>query len=457
MDVTSLKLMPPRAAAPRDGGEDALFDRVRRRLLPFLFLLYLVAYLDRINIGFAAVDLRRDLMLSSEQFGVLSGIFFWGYCLFEVPSNLLLHRFGARRWIARILISWGLVAALTGFARNATELYVARFLLGLAEAGFFPGIIFYLSLWFRERDQARAVALFMLAIPIASVVGGPLSGWILDHVHGLGLSGWRWLLVIEALPAVVLGALTYRLLPSGPSEARFLRSSEQAALREALARDAAGKRGQAGRDTGLAVLLQPAILRRLSVHALFNSGLYALGFWMPQSIQALARGSSHTMVGFLILIPNALSLVSMLWVSRHSDRCGERRLHAGLSLLAAALGLCFVGEAHSLSACVALWCIVAAGISGYFGPFWAGTNELFAGRAAAAGFAWINSFGALGAYAASMVLGSLTERTGQLTSGLRWVAVALTLAAALLIVRKWRFASDVLPFARTRCLRESRT
>src|SRR5262245_15058102 len=200
--------------------------KVRNRLIPLLFLLYIVAFLDRINIGFAALTMNADLGLTSAQFGLLTGIFFWGYCLFEIPSNLLLHRIGARTWITRILVSWGIVAVMTGFVRNVPQLYAARFLLGVAEAGYFPGILLYLTYWFRRREQAQMIALFMLAIPISNIVGSPVSGWVLDHVHWLSVASWRWLLILEGLPAVACGALTYFVLPSRPSEARFLTAQE---------------------------------------------------------------------------------------------------------------------------------------------------------------------------------------------------------------------------------------
>ena len=188
--------------SPKDGSASELARKIRRHLLPLLFFIYVVAYLDRINVGFAALDMNHELGLSSEQYGLLSGIFFWGYFLFEVPSNLVLHRTGARTWIARILLTWGLIAALTGLAQSALQLYVARFCLGAAEAGCFPGILYYLTYWFPQRQQAQAVGLFLTSLPAASVVGGPLSGWIMDHVHYFGMSGWRWLLILEALPAI---------------------------------------------------------------------------------------------------------------------------------------------------------------------------------------------------------------------------------------------------------------
>src|SRR5260221_13154472 len=201
--------------------ETKTIQKVRLRILPFVFLLYVVSYLDRINIGFAALTMNKELGITSQQFGLLAGIFFFGYFLFEIPSNLLLHKIGARIWIARILISWGIVAMLTGLTRNVSQLYVARFMLGLAEAGYFPGIVLYLTYWFRQREQAQAIALFLTGLPITSIVGAPLSGLILDHAHWLGVSSWRWLLILEGLPAIVCGLVTLFVLPSRPADAKF--------------------------------------------------------------------------------------------------------------------------------------------------------------------------------------------------------------------------------------------
>src|ERR1700719_1157054 len=209
-------------------------QKLRLRILPYLFLLYVISYLDRINIGFAALTMNKELAITSQQFGLLVGIFFFGYFLFEIPSNLMLHKVGARVWIARILISWGIVAMLTGFVRNAPQLYVARFLLGLAEAGYFPGIVLYLTDWFRQREQAQAIALFLTGLPVASIFGGPVSGLILDHVHWFGVSSWRWLLVLEGIPAVACGVLTYFVLPNRPAEAKFLSEDEKRWITEEL-------------------------------------------------------------------------------------------------------------------------------------------------------------------------------------------------------------------------------
>src|SRR5499427_1030952 len=220
--------------AGETSAESRTIRKIQLRLLPFLFVLYVIAFVDRINIGFAALTMNRELAITSQQFGFAAGIFFFGYCLFEVPSNLLLHKIGARFWIARILITWGILAVLTGFVHTIRQLYLLRFLLGLAEAGYFPGIVLYLTYWFRQRERARALALFMTALPVTSIIGAPVSGLILDHAHWLGMSSWRWLLVLEGLPAVLFGVLTYIVLPNRPGDAKFLTSEEKAWLGERL-------------------------------------------------------------------------------------------------------------------------------------------------------------------------------------------------------------------------------
>ena len=430
-------------ALPGNPDSD-LARKVRRHLLPLLFVLYIVAYLDRINIGFAALTMNRELGISSEQYGLLSGIFFWGYFLFEIPSNLILHRTGARRWIARILVTWGLVAAATGFVQDVTQLYIARFVLGVAEAGFYPGIVYYLSCWFRQREQAQAVGLFLTSLPAASILGGPLSGWILDHVHGLGLSSWRWLLILEALPAIACGFLTYRLLPDRPADAAFLTADEKARLSGTLAAEAALKQ-DGGRLTVLKSLAHPRILHLAGIHFLFLMGLYLTGFWMPQSIKAVARGYSNTMIGLLVLVPNLIGLVAMVLVSRSSDRRNERHWHTAGSLLLAAAGLYFVGATQSLAGCVALWCAVAAGLASYLGPFWACPGEFISGRPAASALAFINSFGSLGSYFSLSMIGAIATRTGSLEGGFHVVAAALLLAAVLVLAQKLHRRPVIVP------------
>jgi MFS transporter, ACS family, tartrate transporter len=412
-----------------------LARKVRRHLLPLLFLLYVVAYLDRINVGFAALDMNRELGLTSEQYGFLSGIFFCGYFLFEIPSNLILHRAGARRWFARILVTWGLVAVLTGFVQNAAQLYVARFVLGVAEAGFYPGILYYLTHWFRQREQAQAIGLFLTALPTASILGGPVSGWILDHVHGFGLSSWRWLLILEALPAIAGGLLTYRFLPDRPADASFLTAEEKVRIHDVLAAEAAAK-PHGGQLSLFKSLSNPRILHLTGIHFLFLMGLYITGFWMPQSIRAVANGYSNTTLGILVMLPSAVGLVAMVIVSRSSDRRNERHWHAAISLLIAAAGLYFVTATPSLSVRVALWCAVSSGLVSYLGPFWACPGEFLCGRSAASALAFINSFGSLGSFFSLSIIGSIAKRTGSLQGGFHAVAVALVLAAALILAQK---------------------
>jgi ACS family tartrate transporter-like MFS transporter len=375
----------------------------------------------------------------------LSGIFFWGYFLFEIPSNLILHRTGARTWIARILLTWGLVAVLTGFVQNALELYVARFFLGVAEAGFFPGILYYLTYWFRQRQQAQAIGLFLTALPTASIVGGPLSGWIMDHVHGFGLSSWRWLLILEAIPAIACGLLTYRFLPDRPKDAWFLTPEEKVQIQDGLAAEAAAK-PSGGDLTVFRSLTHPRILHLLAIHFLFLMGLYIPGFWMPQSIKAVANGYSNTTVGFLVMIPNAVSLLAMIIVSRSSDARNERYLHAAIPLLLAAVGLYFVGVTPSLTVRVALWCAVASGLASYLGPFWACPGDFLSGRSAATSLAFINSFGSLGPFFSMSIIGSTSKRTGSIEGGFQAVAIALVLAAALMLAQK-RYRPKIVALA----------
>jgi MFS transporter, ACS family, tartrate transporter len=421
------------AAGSAVDAADSTARTIRRRLLPFLFVLYVVAYLDRINVGFAALTMNQELGLSSQQYGLLSGVFFWGYFIFEVPSNLMLERIGARVWIARILISWGVVSFATAFAHSAAQLYVARFLLGVAEAGFFPGIVLYLTYWFTQRQLAQAIGVFMTALPTASIVGGPMSGWILDHVHGFGLSSWRWVLMLEALPAVVGGICTYLLLPNGPAEAGFLTAEHKQALVSALRSEAEAKRVSERRPV-LGTIGSRRVLYLAAIAFLFMTGSYVAGFWMPQSIRAAGHGLSHLKIGLLVMAPNLIGLCAMVLVSRSSSRRDERHWHAALSLLVAAVGYRFVGSADSLWPCVALWSLATSGLYGFIGPFWSMPGQFLNGRAAATAFAAVCSLGNLAGFVALATMGSMAGRTGGLADGFHWVAAALLLGAALLAV-----------------------
>jgi ACS family tartrate transporter-like MFS transporter len=291
--------------------------KVHIRILPFIFLLFIVALLDRVNIGFAALTMNEELAITSQQYGLIFGIFFFGYFLFEIPSNLLLHKIGARVWIARILISWGMVAILTGFVHTVHQLYVVRFLLGLAEAGYFPGITLYLTYWFPQREQARAIALLMAASPVTTILGGPVSGLILDHVHWLGISSWRWLLILEGLPALVCGVTTYFLLPSRPQQAKFLTADEKEWIRAELGREEQQKLQQR-RYSVFQALASGRVWHLVLVYFGLTIGTWTLSSWAPQLVKSLSSRYSNSSIGILLAIPNLVALVAMIFVSRSS-------------------------------------------------------------------------------------------------------------------------------------------
>jgi ACS family tartrate transporter-like MFS transporter len=351
---------------------------VRIRILPFIFLLYVVAFLDRINIGFAALTMNRELAITSRQFGLIVGVFFLGYFLFEIPSNLILHRIGARVWIARILISWGVVAAATGFVRSVPQLLAARFLLGLAEAGFFPGMVLYLTYWFRQREQARAIALFMTAQPLTSILGAPLSGLILDHIHWLGMSSWRWLLVLEGVPAIACGILAYFLLPSRPADATFLTAGEKQWLDVELRRED-GRKLESHPISPAQALVNGRVWLLACIGFTQAIGAYSLTFWLPQEVKSFSGHYSNTVVGLLVAIPYLVGLLSMILVSRSSDRRQERRFHAAIPLAIGGLGFVSLGVVHSPVASIALLSCAAFGVYSFFGPYFASPSE-FSGR-----------------------------------------------------------------------------
>jgi MFS transporter, ACS family, tartrate transporter len=411
------------------------------RIIPLVFILFVVAALDRNNIGFAALTMNKELGITGQQYGFIAGIFFFGYFIFEIPSNLLLHRIGARVWIARILVTWGIVTIVSGFARNAHQLYATRFLLGFAEAGYFPGILLYLTYWFRQQQLAQTVALFLTANPVANIVGAPFSGIILDHAHWLGLSGWRWLLILEGVPAVVGGVLTYFLLPGRPTEANFLTPQERCWITTELAREEQEKLAN-GRVTVGQALAQGRIWHLTAIYFTALLGFYSMIFWMPQLVKALSSQYSNTTVGFLVMIPYLFGLPVMILVSRSSDRRLERRYHAALPLLVAAAALLLLGLLAPGSVVVALllWCLVAAGVFSLWGPFWALPNEFLTGYSAAAGIALINCFGNLGGFVGPYAIGAIADKTGSFKTGLVFVGLSLLTSAMLILVLRKRGA-----------------
>ena len=407
--------------------------KLRMRILPFIFLLFIVALLDRVNIGFAALTMNKELAITSQQYGLIFGIFFFGYFFFEIPSNLLLHKIGARVWIARILISWGMVAMLTGFVHTVHQLYIVRFLLGVAEAGYFPGIALYLTYWFPQREQARALALLIAAIPITTILGAPLSGLILDHVHWLGVSNWRWLLILEGTPALAGGVLTYFLLPGCPQEAKFLTADEKEWIRTELGREEQQKLEQR-RYSALQALSSGRVWHLVLTYFGMMMGNYALQSWAPQLVISLSSGYSNSTIGLLVTIPNLVGLAAMILVSRSSDRTLERRYHVAIPAIMGATALVLLGATRSPFYSVALLCLLAAGIYSSLGPFWALPSEFLTGYSAAAGIALINSVGNLGGFAGPYTIGRIATRTGNPYAGLAIAGVALLISAALVLL-----------------------
>jgi ACS family tartrate transporter-like MFS transporter len=410
--------------------ETSALDKATRRLIPFMFLLYVVAYLDRINVGFAALQMRRDLGFSEAVYGLGAGIFFVGYFLFEVPSNLILVRVGARRWIARIMITWGLVSSATMLVRDPPAFYALRFLLGLAEAGFFPGMILYLTYWFPADVRARAVARFMTATAVAGVVGGPLSGALLT-LDGLGgLRGWQWLFLLEGLPAVALGVVVLWRLPDGPGDAAWLSPGERRAL--------AGRLGREQVAGGHVATLREAVgdgrvwVLALLYFVLVN-GFYGVSLWLPQIVQGFS-GASDLVVGVVSAVPYAVAAVGMVAAGAHSDRTGERRRHVAVAALVGAAGLVLAAWLASPPAALAALSLAALGIWSTLGPFWAMPTAMLRGTAAAAGIALVNSFGNLGGFAGPWLLGLVKEATGGFAWGLVTLAAGLVVAAGLALV-----------------------
>jgi ACS family tartrate transporter-like MFS transporter len=415
--------------------------RVRRRLIPFLALLYFVAYLDRVNVGFAALQMNAALGLSPLDYGRGAGIFFLGYFLFEVPSNLALARIGARIWIARIAIVWGFVSIATLFAAGPRSFSALRFLLGAAEAGFFPGIVFYFTYWFPARERARAVAQFSIASMAAGIVGAPLSGLLLSLRGAGGLDGWQWLFLVEGLPAVVLGVVALWYLDDGPAHARWLPDEERAWLLDALQREHdASTRPQA--STVRVGLLDPGVWRLALVLFLIVTSGYGFSFFLPQIVKRLSGGSDLS-VGMWTAIPFLVAAVGMITVAAHSDRTGERRLHvAGCAALAAA-GLASSSLTDAPLVALAALAIGAIGLYSATPPFWSLPTAFLRGDGAAAGIGLINSVGNLGGFVGPYLMGWMQGASGDFRLGLRVLAASAICSGLVVLTVRSRSAESL--------------
>lgn len=403
--------------------------RVRRRLIPFLAALYLVAYLDRFNVGFAALQMNAALGFSGSVYGFGAGIFFIAYFLFEIPSNLILARVGARIWIARIAIVWGLVSMAMMFVSGARSFYAMRFLLGAAEAGFFPGIIYYFTFWFPAAERARAVAQFSMASMAAGIIGGPLSGLLLSLGGRSGLDGWQWLFLVEGIPAVVLGVVALWYLTDRPEDARWLPDEEKAWLIETLRRERAASphREASAIRTGL---LDPAVWRFAAALFFIITTGYGFSFFLPQIVRSLS-GGSDLVVSLLTALPFTAAAVAMAIVAAHSDRTGERRAPVAISATVAAASLVASTVASTPALALVALSVAAMGIYSFTPPFWSMPTAFLRGPAAAAGIAFINAVGNLGGFIGPYLMGWLQDFTGDFLSGLRVLAAAAVVSALL--------------------------
>lgn len=407
--------------------EQAVVRKVTLRIIPFMFLLYIVSYLDRANIGYAALEMNKELALTSEAFGFISGIFFIGYFLFEVPSNVMLNKYGARIWIARILVTWGLIAAATAFAQTANQLYVLRFFLGVAEAGFFPGVIVYLTYWFRSKELATTVALFTAAIPVSYIIGAPLSTWIMDNIKWLDWSGWRWMLFLEGVPAVFLGIACFLFLTDKPEQAKWLTQQEKDWLLAELERDRQSRKN-VKRLGVFKTMVNKKVLYLAFIYFVYQCGSLGVGYWMPQIIKGFSSDLTHTQIGLIAMLPYIVATVAMVIWSRSSDRRNERKMHSAIPLAVAALGLVGAGMLSSPVASMAMICVALSGLYSFKSPFWA-LPTLFLDRATAAvSIAVINSIGNLGGFVGPSMIGVVKGNSQSAATGLLFLSALLLIA-----------------------------
>ncbi|WP_433559122.1 MFS transporter [Pseudonocardia xinjiangensis] len=425
------------AVATTDPVVESAVRKAMWRLLPFLGLCYLLNYVDRVNVGFAALTMNRDLGLSAAAYGLGAGLFFVGYFFFEVPSNVILHRVGARLWIARIMITWGVVASATAFVQGEISFYVVRFLLGIAEAGFFPGIILYLTYWFPRARRAKVVALFFLAVPLSSVLGAPLSTLLIQNGGGLlGFdAGWRFMFFVEGIPAVLVGVLVLVLLPDRPTRARWLSAPEQQALERRIADEDAA---QVPQETGIRAGLRDRRVVALStVYFGVVFGLYVLAFFLPQVVSDLQEQFDITFslveIGLITAVPYAVASVAMVLNARHSDRTGERRLHIAVPAFLGAAGVAVALYLDSPYLVMAAMTVCAVGVYSAIPVIWQLPSAFLTGVGAAAGIALINSFGNLSGFAGPYLTGWLQDLTGSFRTGMFVVAAFMVLAGVIVL------------------------
>ncbi len=417
------------ASAPdSEALEKRTYSKVFWRIVPFLMLCYVIAYLDRVNVGFAKLQMSQDLGFSEAVFGLGAGIFFLGYFFFEVPSNLLLHKVGARVWIARIMITWGILSGCFMFVESVTSFYILRFLLGLAEAGFYPGVILYLTYWFPAHRRARIIAVFMSAIPVAGIFGNPLSGWIMDSFQGaMSLQGWQWMFLIEAIPAVVIGILVLFWLDNSIQKAKWLNDEEKALLQRAVDEDQA--QANSGPHSVKGVFLDARMWWMAGIYFAFVMGQYAITFWLPTLVKATGVVGNFR-IGILSAIPFLCAIVAMNLVGRSADNQRERRWHLIVPAMMGAIGFA-VSASYTQNTAISLLflSLAAAGVLTCAPLFWSLPTAFLSGTAAAAGIAAINSVGNIAGFVSPYLIGTLKDMTGSTAIGMYVLSVVLVLGA----------------------------
>jgi D-galactonate transporter len=420
-------------ASPGTISESALYAKVTRRLLPILFISYLAAYLDRVNVGFAKLQMLTDLNYSQTVYGLGAGIFFIGYVIFEVPSNVILHRVGARMWIARIMFSWAILSALTAFVKTPTTFYILRFLLGAAEAGFIPGILLYLTYWWPAQRRGRITALFLAAIPMSGILGGPISGLVLQLMSDVhGLRGWQWLFLVEAIPSLILSVVIIIYLPNSIEKAKWLTREEKETLRANIAREDAEKSAHASIGSAFR---SPQVWLLSVIYFGIALGIYVLSFWLPTLIKQTGITQPRD-IGLLTAVPYLCAIVAMYLVSRSADRRGERRWHTVVPTLVCGLGLAIsaLGAHNTVIAMIGL-SLATMGASTAQAAFWSLPAAFLGGAAAAAGIALVNSIGNLAGFISTWLVGFLADLTHSTDGSMYFFAVILAIAAfAILLV-----------------------
>jgi MFS transporter, ACS family, tartrate transporter len=423
--------------------ERNLHRKMMRRILPFLFVCYVVSYLDRVNVGFAALTMNQHIGLTATTFGIGAGLFFLGYFLAEIPSNLIMMRVGARLWIARIMITWGLVSAATAFVTGPIQFGIARFLLGLGEAGFVPGVFLYLSFWFPSAVRARATSLFLLGIPVANIIGSPISG-ALVQIEGFGLAGWQWLLILEALPAVILGIVCLFVLTDRPEKAQWLTPAERDLLVATLEHEKAAIEKKHPMTLAQA-LRNWRVLTLAAINFCAIIGSLGVGLWLPQMIKQLGLASS--LVGVVAAIPYICGAVAMVMWGRVSDRGSDRTIYPALSLALGAVGLTASTLTPTPGLTIVALCVAVMGINSYTATFWAVPSGFLTGRAAAGGIAMIVSIGNLGGFAGPYLIGVMRELSGGFTAPLLAVGGILLLGALMMLALGRQIRRETMPVA----------